>query len=337
VYALSAIVVIALGIAINTVVFTATNALLLRPPGGAQEPDELVAVFTSDYSGPRYGSSSYPDYQDIRNARGIFESVAAVSMQSFRLSVGGLSARVMGEVVSPGYFSMLGLSPRVGRFFSENDPPSSGGVVISHDLWQSRYGGDNGVIGSRIVLREHPLTVIGVAPARFKGTLRGLRVQLWVSLASPASLTGYETTQRGNRGYMVIGRMNEGATLAMVQSGLDVLASGLHAAYPEDWTDVNDRARVFTAVPEAEARVPRQARGAILGGLALLILAVLMVLLVACTNVANMMLSRASVRRSEMGVRMALGATRGQIARHLLAESMLLAIAGGLAGVLPGA
>jgi predicted permease len=183
-------------------------------------------------------------------------------------------------------------------------------------------------------VKGQPLTVIGIAPRNFGGSFRGVRMHLWLPVSSAESLTGVSPTQRGDRGMRIIGRMHEGETLAQVQPRLNVLASRLHAAYPEMWTDINNQSRVFTVIPEAEARVPPRARGAILGGIALLMAAVLTVLLVACTNVANLMLSRASIRRAEMGIRLALGATRARIMRHLLAESVLLALLGGAIGVL---
>ena len=133
---------------------------------------------------------------------------------------------------------------------------------------------------------------------------------------------------------MVRARLREGVSIGTAQQLLDVVATRLHSDFPEQWTDINNRSRVFTIVPESEARVPRQLRGPVIGFLGMLMAAVFVVLLIACTNVANLMLSRASARRGEMGIRIALGATRGRIVRHLLAESLVLALIGGAAGVL---
>jgi predicted permease len=332
-YTVIAVVVIALGIAANTVIFTMVNALLLQPPRGVSEPEQLVEIFTSDYSGPRYGASSYPDFEQIRDHADIFTATTAYTANMFSMTGKGWTLRGMGEVVAPNYFEMLGVRPAAGRFFAP-DGTDTEAVVISHEVWQTRFGGSRAAIGSSVTVKGQPLTIIGVTPREFGGAFRGLRMRLWLPSTAPVALTGLDTDQRGDRGLRIFGRMPAGATLEDVQSRLDVVAAALHAAYPELWTDVNDQSRVFTAVPEAQSRVPREARSQILGGVALLMSAVFLVLLVACTNVANLMLSRASVRRAEMGIRLALGATRARIMRHLLAESVLLALLGGATGVL---
>ena len=334
-YTAIVVVVLAVGIGANTVIFTALNSVLLRPPSGVADADRLAVVYTSDYSGPRYGSSSYPDYEAIRDER-IFEGVALHSPRSFGLSAAEWRQQAMGEVVSANYFDVLGVAPAAGRFFGPDEAGTEGTssvVVIGHDLWQSRFGGAPEAVGSTLRLMGQPLTIIGVAPRSFGGWL-GIRLQLWVPASAPAAITGFDPSHRGNRAFMVVGRMAEGVTTETVQSGLDVVASRLHAAFPQQWTDVNQRSRVFTVLPEAEARIPPQGRAPILGFAALLMGAVLMVLLVACTNVANLLLSRASARRAEMGIRIALGASRARIVRHLLAESLVLAALGGGAGVL---
>lgn len=330
------VLVLALGIGANTVIFTALNSVLLRPPSGVADADRLAVVYTSDYSGPRYGASSYPDYEAIRDEPGIFEGVAVRSPRSFSLSAADWRQQAMGEVVSANYFDVMGVSPAAGRFFGPDEVGAAGSssvVVIGHDLWQSRFGGAKDAIGEVLRLMGQPLTIIGVAPQSFGGGL-GIRLQLWIPASAPAAVTGFDPSQRGNRGFQVVGRMAEGVAIETVQSGLDVLASRLHAAFPEEWTDVNRRPRAFTVLPEAEARIPPQGRAPILRFAALLMGAVLLVLLVACTNVANLLLSRASARRTEIGIRIALGAGRARIVRQLLAESLVLAAAGGGAGVL---
>src|SRR5690606_22819911 len=144
----------------------------------------------------------------------------------------------------------------------------------------------------------------------------------------PASAIGFDPTHRGNRGLFMLGRLNDGVTLPVVQDRLRALAGQLQEAYPDAWTDINNQTRVLTVLSEADTRVPPQARGAVFGMVGLLGAVVTIALLLACTSVANLMLSRAAARRPEMGLRFALGATRGRIVRQLLAESMVLSTAG---------
>lgn len=337
IYASIAILVLALGIGANTAIFTVVNSVLLQPPPGVREPERLAAIYTSDYSGPRYGASAYPDVQALREASDIFEDVSAYSLQTFSLVGDGWTVRGMGEIVSGSYFRVSGIEPAAGRFFSadESEPGmTSSVVVIGYDLWQAHFGGSAAVLGSTIHVKGTPLTVIGVVPREFGGSIRGLRAQLWLPLSAPRNLLGFDPSHRGNRGFMVRARLREGVDVGAARQVLNAVASRLHEEFPEAWTDINDRSRVLTIVPESEARVPRQMRGAVLGFSGVLMATVFLVLLIACTNVANLMLSRASTRQSEMGVRLALGATRGRIMRHLLTESVLLAVIGGVAGVL---
>ena len=331
-----AMLVIALGIGANTAIFSVINSVLLRPMPGVESPGELTAVYTSDYSGPRYGASSYPDFEAIRDA-GVFASVAAHAPRPFSLVMGERSERVLGEAVSANYFSVLGVRPAAGRFFLAEEggaPNTSSAVVISEALWREHFGGSRDAIGEALRLNGQVLTIVGIAPEAFRGSMRGIRVDAWIPLSAPEAILGYDLSSLGNRGLMLTGRLPAGTTVAAAQARLNVIASQRFAAYPDFWTDINNQARVLTVLDESAARVPRQMRSAILGLFGLLMTVVGIVLLIACTNVANLMLSRASSRRAEMGVRIAMGATRGRIVRHLLAESLLLAGLGGAAGVL---
>ncbi|HEU5208915.1 MAG TPA: ABC transporter permease [Longimicrobiales bacterium] len=332
-----AILVIALGIGANTAIFSVLNAVLLRPLPGVAEPSRLAAVYTSDYSGPRYGSSSYADYLAMRES-GAFEDMASYTPMPFSISLGERAVRGMGEAVSANYFDVLGVRPLRGRFFlpPEAGPPGSAPVVVlSHGFWQDRLGSADDVIGRTLRINGELLTVIGVAPESFRGALRGLRIDAWIAPGAPASLVGgdYDPDARGSRGLLLFGRLAAGATLENSQTRLDGLAAQLHAAYPDAWTDVRDQARVITALSEADMRVPPQVRGAVVGFFGLMMTVVGIVLLIACTNVANLMLARAAARRAEMGVRIAIGASRGRIVRQLLTESLLIGLIGGALGI----
>ncbi|HSJ09006.1 MAG TPA: ABC transporter permease [Longimicrobiales bacterium] len=335
-FTLLAALVIMLGVGANTTIFSVVNTVLLRPTPGVRAPDELVAVYTSDYSGPRYGASSYPDYVAMRDA-GVFSEVTVYSPRPLNVTIGERAVKVLGEGVTPGYFDMLGVVPVRGRFFTQEEDgvDGSGAVaVISHGFWQDRLGGDPSIVGRELRVNGAMVTVVGIVPSAYRGMLRGFRTDVWTPMSAPASIVGTGHDNRGNRGFAIVGRLPEGSALETVQARLDGLAAQLHAEYPDFWTDVNDRARVLTVVPENGARVPPQARGAALGAVAGLMTIVAIVLLIACSNVANLMLTRASSRMSEMGVRLALGATRGRIMRQLLTEAVLLAALGGTGGVL---
>jgi predicted permease len=334
-FTLIAAVVIALGIGANTALFSVLNTLLLRPPEGVRAPSELVAVYTSDYSGPRYGANSVPDALAMRES-GAFAGVAVHRPQTFSVLIGEQAAQTLGEIVSADYFSVLGVRPAAGRLFIADEAGGSGtstSVLIGHAFWQERLGGAPDVIGRSIRINGHAMTIVGVVEPSFNGLLRGVRADVWIPLSAPTALAG-NVGERGSRGYFVMARQRPGVDRAAAQQRMNVVAAGLHAEFTDYWTDVNEQSRVITVLDESDARIPPQLRGQVFGMIALLMSVVGVVLLIACSNVANLMLTRAASRRAEMGVRMALGATRGRVVRQLLAESMLLALLGGAAGVL---
>jgi predicted permease len=329
-FTIIATLVIALGIGANTAIFSVVNALLLRPLPGVSAPEQLAMVYTSDFSGPVYGASSYPDVETMRES-GVFAGIAVRRESTFSIGIGDRGVQVTGEVVSADYFDVLGVRPSAGRFFRGDEsggPGSAPAIVISHEFWQGLLNGAADVIGRPLRVNGQMLTIVGIAPPEFRGVLREARMDAWVATGSPAA-TGSDLTNRRSRGFFTVARLHVDATIDATQERLNVLAGQLHAEYPQEWTDINDRSRVLTLVPES-----RQVRGQVLGMLALLMSVVGVVLLIACSNVANLLLTRATARHAEMGIRLALGATRGRIVRQLLAESVLLASLGGVAGVL---
>ncbi len=336
-FALSAIVTLGIGIGGTTTIFTMVNAILLRPPAHVRAPERLVSVYTSDFSGPPFGTSSRPDIEEFR-AQPVFGGVAAFAPQPVGVGEGDELQRTAMELVSADYFQVLGVEPARGRFFAPDegrvgDPAAV--AVIGHDLWQTRLAGDPSVVGGTIRLNGRQFTVVGVAPAGFAGSLRGLSVEVWVP-ATSGSLVGAgdeALTNRGDRGTMVLARLADGVTMEQAQAVMSTLARQLAASYPDAWLDVSREGRRITLVPERESRVPPQARGPVVGFLALLMGTVALVLLVCCANVACLMLARATRRQREMGVRMSLGASRGRVARQLLTESALVALAGAVVGV----
>ncbi len=342
-FAAVAVLTLALGIGANSAIFSLINALLLRPLP-VEKPQELVALYTSDYSGPLYGASSYPDYVDFRDRNDVFSGLVAYSVTPFSLSTGGESERVFGEVVSGNYFSVLGVHPALGRsFLPEEDrtPGAHAVAVVSHDLWQRRFSGDPALIGKTVHLNGYPFTIVGIAPAGFPGLFRGLVADLWVPLMMQAqALPGsHDLTERGNRslfimGRLKLGRLKPGATIEQAQARFQALAAQLRESYHDHWTNVRNEARAVTLVPESAARIFPEARTPVTIFMALLMTVVGLVLLIACANVANLMLARASARRKEIAIRLALGAKRGQLIQQLMTESLLLSLLGGMAGLL---
>ncbi len=336
-FTLAAVMTLAVGIAGNTTVFSLVNAAMLRPPPHVRAPEQLVSIFTSDYSGPPFGSTSYPDFEDFRAQTQLFSGMTAISLRSVGVGEGD-DLRTYGmEMVGGDYFGVLGVQPAAGRFFAPDEQVEgvpAAVAVISHALWQQRFAATPSTVGGTVRLNGRTFTVVGVAPEGFLGIVRGLAMDVWIP-ASAASLVGvppHQLSSRGSRDFLVVGRLAPGANLTQAQAGMATVAKNLAASYPDNWTDVKREGRRITLVSERDSRIPPQARGAVLGFVALLMGTVALVLLVCCANVAGLMLARATGRAREMGVRLSLGATRLRVLRQVLTEGALVALAGGVVG-----
>ena len=319
-----------LGMGGVTTVYSVINTLLLRPLP-APRPHELAMLYTSESSGERFGGTSYPDYVDLRDRNPLFESLAAYTVVPMSVTVQGKSQRVLGGLVSGNYLPMMAARAAVGRSLlpSDDAPSAPPALVLSHGFWTRRFGADPAVVGGTLRINGHLFQVAGVLQPEFRGAIMGVTPDVLAPLAS-AAITNPgrdQLDQRGHRWLFVLGRLAPGRGLEEAQARVNAIGRGLALEHPE-----SDSARVYSLVPEAQGRLHPKIRGPLIAFVSLLLVVVALVLLVACANVAGLMLARAATRRREVGVRLALGATRGRVVRQFLTESVLLALLGGAFG-----
>ena len=334
------VLTLAIGIGASTVGFNLLNGIFLRPLP-MDQPERLMTLMVSTDGGLN-NSFSYPDYIDVRDrSPDIFSGLAAYGTASVAMRIDRVAERMRGEIVTGNYFEVLGLRPTVGRFFLPEDDQVSGAeavIVLSHQLWVDRFGSDPGIAGRSVTVNSIPFTVIGVAPAGFNSASMERTSQFWVpSMMQPEirpasarfrQMTGSRDllNQRANGWIRLVARLGDGVGFDRAQSGLEVISPRIAEASPQMRAE-----SMLTLVQLGDEPGLRDEAAPIV---AVIVGVVTLVLIIAGANVANLLLSQGASRRREISVRLALGAGRARLVRQLLTESILVALMGGVGGLL---
>ncbi|PYX99540.1 MAG: ABC transporter permease, partial [Acidobacteria bacterium] len=326
-FALIAILTLALGIGANTAIFSVVNGVLLNPLP-YPHPEQIVSLFT-EMPNFKNGSISYPNFEDWRRMNRSFSSIAAYRSTGFNLSGHGEREHLHGEMISAGFFEILGINPLLGRSFSADEDRLGANptVMITEGLWKRKYGSDPTIIGQRMVLNDVGRTIIGVVPSTFhlhiQNFQRGGPANEVYAPVGEFNEPQFHNNRAAGWGLDGIGRLKPGVTFEQARADMDRVSRDLAAAYP----DVNGSKKAYL-LPLKDEMV-----GDMRPVLLVILGAVMFVLLIACVNVANLLLARATGRSREFAIRIALGAGEMRIIRQLLTESVLLAFVGGALGL----
>lgn len=321
-FAAVAVIVLGLGIGANTAIFSVVNAILLRPLP-YRDPSRLMQVWhvppPKQFPGMTKFSVSPANYLDWERQNNVFQSMAIYGFQSYNITGTDQPQALQASVVSQDFYRTLGVQPLLGRTFTSDEEQSGHNhvLILGYALWKSSFGSNPRIVGSSIKLDDQPYTVVGVMPPNFK-------FPDWAQLWAPLGWTDQERAVRGNHNYMVIARLRPGTAMQQAQAEMNIISARLQQQYPAD-----DAGWGAVIVPLHEQLV-----GDVRPALLVLLGAVAFVLLIACANVANLVLAKTVSRRKELAIRAALGASRARILSQVLAETVLLALAGGALGLL---
>ncbi len=329
-FAALAIISMALGIGANTSIFSLVDTVLLRPLA-VKEPSQLVELYGTLHNGADWSLQSYPNYKDYRDRNTVLSGLFVYRVVVSSLTVNNSSQRVWGYLVSGNYFDVLGVKPMLGRAFlpEEDQTPDSHPVaVISYNCWQHRFGGDPAIVGKRVEFNSRPFAIIGVAPKGFIGTEVAYDPEMFIPIMMATAIEPGSRwlERRDNSNLFTVGRLKPGVSEAQAKTELETITAQMAKDYPENVGRGIRLGKPGLFIPDIENSV--FAFTGVLAAVGAL------VLLLACVNLASLLLTRATERRKEIALRLAIGASRQRLVRQLLTESILISLSGGAAGVM---